>query len=275
MTPFDVIARLFGLAYMASARPLITIFLAQMIALLAVKLDWATLASDRSFLIGTTALVLGFVLASVETIGAHIEEVDEILRDARLHRFTGIIATGFGTVLLMSMGAPVHESVVTYAGATGSELSEALQVASQSGRPFHIQVVAALGATVASQFLQWLRDEVLEYLQEAGLANVWNVIESAGLPLLALIVIFSPLLILIVAIVGTLMLAAAAGIANLLERSMDSRRRRPCPVCATRIREEASLCLSCGAAVAPQRTLGDAQVSNARRQEGSLAVTLP
>lgn len=295
MDPWTLTSRLLGAAVMASGRPVTALFAVQVVAAAAVHGQGATLPSEIAWTLAPLALGVGFVAALVELLVQHTEGADELLRSLHADKIVaglaGVPALAMLT-LLSTVSADVRERAVAELVARGvpeadavawvedaaeqlvlgvegeldaspltigegtEDLAEAVRILEASQTP-PLHGMGLFGLALALQFaMVWVRGEVRTVAEDLNLERAWAWLETGGIGVGVVLVVFAPTLLLVFAALLAAALAAALLSLRLGEAALDATRRRPCPACTASIRVEAMRCPSCRAAVTPVRLLG-------------------
>ena len=258
----SLIGRIVGVAFLSGARPFMTIAMAQAVVVLAVYANWVSLHPDYAGLLSWPVIAAVFALAVIEIVVAHDEDMDELKRMAQLDKVGAVAATAYGTLLMFAIGQPVPESVSGFSSAaallTGSTPLEMSRRVEQvvSTHPAWIQGATVLGATVLSLGVTWVRGWILEWLADMGVDGLWHLLETGGVPLAALLVLFAPILMLVLVVIATLLMALLAVGMRAWRKHADSLARVGCAHCGQQVRVEASLCPHCRGQLMPQKWLG-------------------
>ena len=251
----DLVAREVGVALATSGRPLTTVFLTQVGVVAAVRWRWVEFDPSFSILLSWPALGVGLALAVLETLVLFDDDAEEFIAEIYADRFLAFGATLVASLLLIAAGAPPPP------GVAAEQLDQASSLATQAAlvgdHPLAWKIGAVALALVANQALTWARARILQWLRDTGMAWLWRGLETGGLPIILLLLIFAPVLMLVGVVLISVVLAALAITARVMRSHADKRQRRPCPQCEHLIRKEASLCFQCKAPVEPLVRLGE------------------
>jgi hypothetical protein len=268
----SLIGRIVGLAFLAGARPFLTIAMAQTAVMLAVYANWVSLHPDYASLLCWPVVAAVFALAVIELLVAHDEDADEIKRLAQLDKIGGVAATAYGTLLMFAIGEPVPESVSGFSGVAAAltttapdEMTSLVERATGVSHPLWVQGMAVAGAATFALGLTWVRGRILEWLTDIGLGGLWHIAETGGVPLAVVLVLFAPLFMLLVVVFATLLMAVLAIGARIWQKHADELARVPCAHCGQQVRGEASWCPHCRRQLTPQKWLGQERVVAAPR----------
>ncbi|MEM6926068.1 MAG: hypothetical protein AAF602_04000 [Myxococcota bacterium] len=112
--------------------------------------------------------------------------------------------------------------------------------------PTALALVAGLFVAVLLHAVVYrARARVWRLIRDVSMATVTNLVETAMVGTLALVLLYAPFLALAVAAAAVVPLLVAAGVIQAGTRMVDARRRAPCPSCGRSVRIEASRCPYC------------------------------
>jgi hypothetical protein len=175
----------------------------------------------------------------------HQDELEE--RELHLDRILVLVGASFSSLLLTAVGVPVPPELGQQAPVTAVAALD---------HPAWLKLGSVGGAVALAEGQAWLRARIAHWLSDLGLEWIWRNLEAGGVLGLLLVAALLPALVpLLVVLVATL-LGATALVVRAVDQARDARRRRPCPQCRHRVREEAVGCPDCGAELEPLRWLG-------------------
>ena len=296
MDPGTLASRLFGVAIVASGRPVAAAFGVQVLVAIAIHSGDGGLPAPLAWTVSPLALGVGLMAVFVEAMVQHTDGADEILRELHADKLVAAVA-GLPAMamlaLLTSVTGGVQRHAVTELVASGVPAAEAQALvdraselvverveADHGAAPVTVSAETAdvaravaiieasqargagkvflFAAALALQFaMTWVRGEIKELAEELELEQLWAWLETGGVTVGVVLLVLAPAVMLLFAIGLVVMSVGALLTVRLGRIALDAARRRPCPACAARIRIEACRCPKCKAEVAPTRTLGE------------------
>jgi hypothetical protein len=245
-------------ALASSARPATTFALIDATAAILVRRGHLELPPALDWLVGTPVVAFAVILAILETLAAHDDDVAAIARELHFEKVAsglGALASGLGLAALgdaqaaASIASRPDETVeaIVVAGTHSGAHSDAVRFGA---------LACGVGGSVA---LAWLRGKLLDALDEVSLSGLWARLETGGVVALVLLLVALPAVALALCVAGLLALTAASIIAATARRVRDLSARSPCPSCRAPVRHEASLCPRCRTGLSPRKWLGTAR----------------
>jgi hypothetical protein len=251
----QMIARATGAAFTATSRPALTFFLCQLAIALSLRHGWLAMDPSMLWLVSLPMLGAGLVATVAEVVVEHSDQIEEVMRNVHGDKVWRIVGSFFVGLLMISIGElAAAETVIPVA--TGSmEVLRTSAGVRETGQPVWVDAVVVAGSIGLTQGLTWLRAMVLGWLDDLHLKKVWQYVETGGVIGLLIVLAVSPMLTVVLALVVSLVMAVVALVVRAADKVLDESRRRPCPACGVRVRQEALLCWKCKTDLEPARWL--------------------
>ena len=250
----------------SASRPALTFFLIQCSIFISSNFDWLVIEPNMEWMLHPVAVLVGVVLAILEGVSLHDEDIAMFLHDFKIQQFMGTLGTLSSALLFTSIGLPSEEAIqmmneLTTAATAGIN-PEALEaskviVTSYAGDndPKMIQMGTIAFAVGSNSVLTYGRGRLQEYIDDLELLSLWQKIETGGVIGALIVLLFAPVLCFIF-LLGILVVGLFFGLMlRGVQRLQDDRARYECPNCMHRVRKEAILCSSCHTDLPPQTLL--------------------
>ncbi len=238
------IAMVVGPALTSTARPAMTVLAIQVASFVAVGEGWASLPGELELLISVPAMGLVAVLACLEMVAAADEEIDALMRELKVHRVTGSLATGASAMLMTLVGA--EEGGEVMGDEATATLLEGVAMAAESELAMEWQVAVVVGALGLHLAAAWARSKVLGLMYEVELSRWWARLESGGVLIALILLPIFPLAVVTMLVVWMVAMAVTAVAVEQVKAMLDGRNRRECEGCGYLLRREALRCPECG-----------------------------
>jgi hypothetical protein len=250
----------------SAARPALTFFLIQFSIFISSYLGWLVIEPNMGWMLNPVVVLIGGVLATLEGVALHDEDVAMFLLDFKINQFMGTLGTFSSALLFTSIGLPSEEAIQMMneltASATAGINPDALEattviVTSYAGDNDSkmIQMGTIAFAVGSNSVLTYGRGRLQEFIDDLELLSLWQKIETGGVVGALILLLLAPViclfLLLVVVVVGAFFGLMLRGI----KKRMDDMARYECPHCMHRIRKEAVLCFSCHTDLEPQTLL--------------------
>jgi hypothetical protein len=251
----QLIARAAGGAFTATSRPALTFFLCQLAIAMASRAGWIKMEPSMLWLVSVPMLVAGLIATVVEILVEHSDEVEEVVRNVHIDKVWRVIGSFFVGLLMISIGVDSAAETVVPALASAEQLGTTTAGLGDSGQPVWVKALVVVGSIGLTQGLSWLRGSVLAWLDDLHLKKFWQYVETGGVLGFLIVLALSPMLMVVLAGLVTLVMIVVALAVRGLDKMIDKSRRHACPSCGERIRDEALMCWKCKTEVEPARWL--------------------
>ncbi|HJN73010.1 MAG TPA: hypothetical protein QGF58_03650 [Myxococcota bacterium] len=264
------LAQTFGVAFTASPRPGLTFFVVQVTVAFVSRMGWVTMEPALAWLISLPCVMIAFVMAGLEILARHDEEIEELLRDFNLTHVLGVFGTFTGCLVFAALGLPEEEALGLVEEGASHDVGTAMALASASEQSDVVRYGAIGGGVAMNLGITSVRGRIIEFFSCFDLDKQWHRIETGGVVGVLTLLIWLPVLALVLVVLLTLALGVIAVAVKVAEKWADERGRRECPSCETKVRKEASLCFQCRSALEPEVVLGSTVESQWQRMMATL-----
>jgi hypothetical protein len=252
------LSQTYSVSLTASSRPALTFFGVQVGVYALAANNMVVVPEAMWWLHSTAAFGVAGVLALVEVLAHHQDDISEMLHETGVDKFLSVFGAFSAALLFGSLGLPVEESVELIGTQTAAQadLTQAVYVSAHSGVPGWLQGVALTTGMGLNLGLSFIRGRIISALDDFGLKGLWQRVETGGILAVLIVIPFLPLL--IFAVLATLVLAFASFGVILIgaDKVLDRTGRYRCPSCQVLVRQEASCCPSCKEELTPKVQLG-------------------
>lgn len=254
----------------SASRPALTFFVIQLSIFISSNFDWLVIEPNMEWMLHPGAMLVGAVLAILEGVSLHDEDIAMFLHDFKIQQFMATLGTFSSALLFTSIGLPSEEAIqmmneltttATMAATAGvnPEAIEATKVIVKSyagdNDPKMIQMGTIATAVGSNFILTYGRGYLQEYIDDLELLSLWQKIETGGVIGALIVLLFAPLLCFIF-LLGILAVGLFFGLMlRGVQKLQDDMARYECPNCMHRVRKEAILCSSCHTGLTPQTLL--------------------
>lgn len=252
------LAQTYSVSLTASSRPALTFFGVQ-VGIYALSLNQMVVVPDAmGWLHSTAAFGVAGVLALLEVLAHHQDDISEMLHETGVDKFLSVFGAFSAALLFGSLGLPVEEAVDLMGSQTDAQadLTQAVYASAHSGVPGWLQGIALTTGVGLNLGLSVIRGRIISALDDFGLKGLWQRVETGGIMAVLVIIPFLPLV--MFAVLATVVLAfASLGVVLIgADKILDRTGRYRCPSCQVLVRQEASCCPSCATALTPKVKLG-------------------
>jgi hypothetical protein len=243
------LAMIIGPSITAAARPAATFLGIQILVAFLISHDLATLPEAMQWIVETPAIGTGMALAILENIAKHDMGLAAILRDSRVDNIFSAMGAAAAALLFIALGMPESEAIALVEGSvdpTGSGgLLDATAGAMTGEHSLALQAGAIGGGLGINLGLTRLRSQLLEFVEEFEIGQIWARIETGGVIGVMILLPLLPLVVFTFLVAFTLVFVALAFAVRTAQRVADQRARVACETCDYQVRVEASLCPEC------------------------------